>query len=100
MSQQPLTDETNHPTAYEVLCSLNDMALENAKWCLRNSPYPELWKITCEFYAGVLTLNGVVGSYFLNQLVHATVAGLSGVDEVANRVDVEYPPNKSNDRGN
>ena len=100
MSQQLPTDETNHPTACDVLCSLNDMALENAKWCLRNSPYPELWKITCEFYEGVLTLNGVVGSYFLKQLAHATVAGLSGVDEVTNRVDVEYPPNKSNDRGN
>jgi osmotically-inducible protein OsmY len=100
MSQQPLTDETNHPTTCDVLCSLNDMALENAKSCLLNSPYPELWKITCEFYEGVLTLNGVVGSYFLKQMAHAAVAGLSGVDEVANRVDVEYPLIKSNDWGN
>ena len=38
---------------------------------------------------GVLTLQGVVGSYFLKQLAHAAVIDVMGVDEIANRVNVQ-----------
>ena len=76
------------------------MILENARLCLRHSAYPELWKITCDFCEGVLTLQGVVGSYFLKQLAHAAVMGVEGIDEIANYLDVKYPASNSKDASN
>ena len=99
MSQQLPPDETNVPGAGDVLCAMaHEVILENAGRRLRHSSYPQLWKITCEFYEGVLTLRGIVGSYFLKQLAHAAVFDVVGIDEIANRLEVRYPAKNLNDR--
>ncbi len=58
---------------------------------LRRLSYPQLRRIMCEFHEGVLTLRGVVGSYFLKQMAHHTVKDLIGVEVVADRLEVCYP---------
>jgi osmotically-inducible protein OsmY len=99
MSQQLTPDETNAHGAGNILYTLaHQVILENAGRRLRHSSYPQLWRITCEFFEGVLTLRGVVGSYFIKQLAHAAVFDVVGVDEVANRLEVQYPEKKSNNR--
>ena len=86
MSEPLPPDDTNRRTAHDVI-------LENANSCIRHSCYPQLWKLKCGFHEGVLTLHGVVGSYFLKQLAHIAVADVVGIEEVANRIDVRYPSN-------
>ncbi len=99
MPERILPDEANHSPACDVLYALaREVVLENASGCLRQSPYPQLWKITCGFHEGVLTLHGVVGSYFLKQLAHIAVVEVEGIREIANRIDVQYPDSKSTDR--
>ena len=99
MPERILPDEVIHSTACDVLYALaREVVLENASGCLRKSPYSQLWKITCRFHEGVLTLHGVVGSYFLKQLAHIAVVDVDGVSEIANRLQVEYSDSKSNDR--
>jgi osmotically-inducible protein OsmY len=94
------SDAKDHSKEGDALYDASQRIMESALDCLRHSSYPELWRITCQFYGGMLTLNGAVASFFLKQLAHAAVAGIKGVEEVANRLEVRYPANKSNDRGN
>jgi len=68
--------------------SLAELARER----LRAQSYRELWLIVCECHEGLLTLHGVVNSYYMKQVAQAAVLGLDGVEEIANRVDVQYPP--------
>jgi len=91
MSQEFASDETKQRPCENLLASSGEIILENARLCLRHSAYPELWKITCDFCQGVLTLQGVVGSYFLKQLARTAVIGVVGVEEIANRLQVVYP---------
>jgi osmotically-inducible protein OsmY len=99
MTEQLRSDETYHPTASEVLYAMaREIILENAGGRLRSSSYPPLWKITCDFCEGVLTLHGVVGSYFLKQVAQTAVVDVEGVNEVANRLEVRHIVRNSNDR--
>jgi osmotically-inducible protein OsmY len=90
MSEKPPSDEMKYPTACDRWRQTNETILEDAMHCLRHSAYPQLWKITCEFYQGLLTLHGVVSSYFFKQLAQAAVAEVREVDEVANHLEVRY----------
>jgi hypothetical protein len=99
MSKDFASDETNESPCSALYALTSDIILRNARFCLRHSAYPELWNITCNFCGGVLTLQGVVGSYFLKQLAHTAVLGVAGVEEVANRLNVQYPMNPQNGRG-
>jgi hypothetical protein len=67
------------------------MILEKAHDRLKQSSYPQLRRIACEFHEGVLILRGIVGSYFIKQLAHVLVADCVGVEEVSNRLEVRYP---------
>jgi osmotically-inducible protein OsmY len=55
---------------------------------LRESPYNEVRRLSCEFADGVLTLRGTVASFYHKQIAQQSVAGLDGVDRVDNQVDV------------
>jgi osmotically-inducible protein OsmY len=99
MSENSPSDEKKHPSACDLLHDASEGIMESALECLRHSSYPELCKITCQFYQGVLTLNGAVASYFLKQIAHATVAGVKGIEEIVDRLEVKYPTNKSNEKG-
>jgi osmotically-inducible protein OsmY len=99
MTVPPPTDATINATACDLPCeSTGDAILENAGRQLRHSSYPQLRKITCEFHEGVLTLRGIVSSFFIKQLAHRAVADVSGIDMVANRLDVRSVLLTSNNR--
>lgn len=68
-----------------------DQILNEADSRLRHSSYPQLWRIVCEFHEGVLTLRGIVDSFFLKQLAFAAVASVQGVQEVSDRLEVRQP---------
>lgn len=89
MSSQFSPDERNLPTASDVLCALvRERVLQEVDSRLRHSSYPQLWRIRCEYHEGVLTLRGVVGSYFMRQIASASVADVHGVEEVSDRLEV------------
>ena len=55
---------------------------------LRTSPYSALRNVSCEYDDGMLILHGRLSSYFHNQLAQETVAGVAGVVQVVNKVEV------------
>jgi osmotically-inducible protein OsmY len=59
---------------------------------LRQSPYPVLRKISIYEHEGVLTLHGVLPSFYLKQLAQVTVAKVSGVEKIHNRIEVIQSP--------
>jgi len=56
---------------------------------LRESPYGAVRRLTCDFADGVLTLRGNVASFFHKQVAQQSVAGLEGVDQVNNQIEVK-----------
>ncbi len=61
---------------------------EAAKECLRNSPYRALRGVTCECDRGVLLLRGRLSSFYHKQLAQEAVAGVRGVSQVVNEIEV------------
>ncbi len=61
---------------------------------LRRSPYPEVRRVACEFYEGMLRLRGRIPSYYLKQVAQTVVLGMIGVDEVDNQLEVVTPPGR------
>jgi osmotically-inducible protein OsmY len=59
---------------------------------LRRSPYAELWRITCEYHEGILTLRGHVSSFYMKQIAQTIVLRVDGVERVVNRVEVARTP--------
>jgi osmotically-inducible protein OsmY len=55
---------------------------------LRESPYGAVRRLSCEFAGGVLTLRGNVASFFHKQIAQQSVAGLEGVAQVDNQIEV------------
>jgi osmotically-inducible protein OsmY len=55
---------------------------------LSRSPYRSVRGISCEFHRGVLFLRGRLPSYYQKQLAQEAVAGLSGVSQVVNEIEV------------
>ena len=66
--------------------------LMEAQLRLRNSGYPELHLVSCEFHEGVLSLRGHVSSFYLKQIAQTLIRGLAGVGEVNNRLEVAPSP--------
>jgi len=62
--------------------------LEVAEARLRHSSYLELRSISCDVYAGALTLRGSVSSYYLRQVAQSLVLGLTGIETIDNRLEV------------
>ncbi len=62
---------------------------EAAKECLRNSPYLPLRKILCECEWGVLSLRGRLPSFYHKQLAQQAVAGVKGVSQIINEIEVD-----------
>jgi osmotically-inducible protein OsmY len=61
---------------------------------LRESAYAGVRPILCEYYEGVLTLRGRVASYYLKQVAQTLVAGMAGVGEINNRLEVDPTPGR------
>lgn len=61
---------------------------EAAQVRLQHSPYRAIRRISCRFDDGVLTLVGRVPTFHHKQLAQTAVAGLDGVHQVDNRIEV------------
>jgi hypothetical protein len=59
--------------------------------CLSRSPYRSLRGVSCEFHRGVLFLRGRLPSFYQKQLAQEAVAGLHGVSQVVNEIEVLAP---------
>jgi osmotically-inducible protein OsmY len=71
----------NDPTRFQGI----EMA---ATECLQNSPYYAVRKIVCECDHGVLFLRGRLSSFHQKQVAQETVAGIIGVTQVLNEIEV------------
>ncbi len=56
---------------------------------LRESPYKAMQRVSCEFDDGVLILRGRLFSFHEKQVAQEVVAGVSGVTQVVNTIQVE-----------
>ena len=65
-----------------------DDITEAAQVRLRHSPYRTIRSISCRFDDGVLTLVGRVPTFHHKQLAQTAVAGLLGVNQVDNQIEV------------
>jgi CheY-like chemotaxis protein len=66
-----------------------------AEFRLHASPYTALKNVLCVYQKGVLTLRGNLPSFHLKQLAQETVAGLEGVDQVDNQIEVAEPAGRA-----
>ena len=62
---------------------------EAAMECLRDSPYKAMRRVSCECKHGVLFLRGRLFSFHEKQVAQEVVAGISGVTQVVNEIQVE-----------
>jgi osmotically-inducible protein OsmY len=86
------TSTTSPPQSIAVTGPARDrQTLDRARQRLGQSGYHQHRRVAFDFHEGVLTLCGIVSSFFLKQLAHVLVANVEGVDEVANRLEVQYP---------
>lgn len=72
----------NNPLRFEVIA-------EAARKCLRDSRYGAFGWISCECDDGVLLLRGHLSSFYLKQHAQEAVAGVEGVTQVVNDIDVD-----------
>ena len=56
---------------------------------LRDSPYDAMRRVSCECKHGVLFLRGRLFSFHEKQVAQETVAGIDGVTQVVNEVEVD-----------
>lgn len=61
---------------------------EAAAAILRESPYPQLRQVRCEFSGGVLILHGQLPTFHLKQLAQTVVQSLDEDVDVDNRIEV------------
>jgi osmotically-inducible protein OsmY len=68
-----------------VFCKITEAAME----CLRNSPYKAMHRVSCECKHGVLFLRGRLFSFHEKQVAQEAVAGVNGVTQVVNEIEVD-----------
>jgi osmotically-inducible protein OsmY len=68
--------------------ALNSRIEEAVKNRLQESAYPSIKHLDCEFDDGILVLRGRLPSFFEKQVAQETVAGLDGIKEIVNCVEV------------
>ncbi len=73
---------------------------ESARSRLQGSSYFALRDVGCEYWDGVLTLQGRLPTYYLKQIAQTMVAEVEGVTAVVNRIEVTAPmPRAPSGRG-
>lgn len=65
-----------------------DDIAEGAQIQLEHSAYRTIRRVSCSFHDGVLTLTGHVPTFHHKQLAQTAVAGLAGVNQVDNQIEV------------
>jgi osmotically-inducible protein OsmY len=59
---------------------------ENALSFLKSSGYRSLWELQCEVLDGIVTLSGMVSSFYLKQVAQALVLRMDAVKGIQNRI--------------
>jgi carbon storage regulator len=93
----PIHREENHPHGRlsthgvdTMLMTTNAPAIaETAMKRLRDSPYKVLRRVSCDYKHGVLFLRGRLFSFHEKQVAQESVAGVSGVTQVVNDIEVD-----------
>jgi osmotically-inducible protein OsmY len=63
---------------------------EAARQRIFHQPHLHMQRIWCEYAEGQLFLRGQVPSFYHKQLAQAAVAGMDGVDQVVNDIEVVW----------
>jgi osmotically-inducible protein OsmY len=71
-----------------VLANKPDSVESRIRSQLHDNPYHALRFISWDYREGILTLHGRLPTYHLKQMAQAAVAGVAGVDEVRNQIEV------------
>jgi len=87
----PRDDQETAFTEHHDTSSARPQIEEAARQRLRQSRYPELRAVSCEFHEGVLTLRGRVPSYYLKQMAQSLADRIPGVVELDNQLEVGLP---------
>ncbi|MCA9119417.1 MAG: hypothetical protein H6822_05740 [Planctomycetaceae bacterium] len=61
---------------------------DTASRILRNSSYQQIRSLKCSYLDGVLTIEGQLPNFHLNQLALTAVQDIDGVERIENRVVV------------
>ncbi|HKB39824.1 MAG TPA: BON domain-containing protein [Gemmataceae bacterium] len=61
---------------------------EQAESRLRSNSYLALKNVSCEYDGGRLILRGCLPTYYLKQIAQEVVAGVTGVTEIVNQINV------------
>jgi osmotically-inducible protein OsmY len=67
-----------------------DCVIDEAKQRLQQQPHLTMQRIWCEFQEGRLFLRGQVPSFYHKQLAQVAVAGVEGIDQVVNDIEVVW----------
>jgi osmotically-inducible protein OsmY len=73
-------------------CSQEHEIAEAAGDRLRKSPYLEVRDISCQCDHGMLFLRGRLSTFYHKQVAQEAVAGLAGVVQVVNEIEVAALP--------
>ena len=73
-------------------CSQEHEIAEAAGYRLRKSSYVEVRDISCQCDQGVLFLRGRLSTFYHKQVAQEAVAGLAGVEQVVNEIEVAALP--------
>jgi osmotically-inducible protein OsmY len=80
--------ESNIPSAQGYTTSPDRRVGHLAECRLRDTTYPALKRISCEFHNGVAVLRGSVPTFYLKQVAQSVVRKLDEVKQIDNRIDV------------
>ena len=73
----------------ESTLSTNEPA-DAAKERIRSQPHLAFHRIWCEYAGGRLFLRGQVPSFYYKQLAQEAIAGMAGVDQMVNDIEVVW----------
>jgi osmotically-inducible protein OsmY len=76
------------PTAIPLAASAAPLATETMLRRLATSMYVELRTIECQFCRGVLTLTGLVPTFYLKAVITSLAENIEGVSQINNQVEV------------
>jgi len=69
-----------------------DSPLETLQRRFQDSHHQQLRQVLCHFHEGVMTLRGTVTSFYVKQLAQGLIAGVPGIAECDNRIEVRVAP--------
>ena len=85
-SKSPQRVSTKTPLQNEA-SRIEDIGARN----LRDTGYHALESVSCSFHEGIMTLHGMVPSYYLKQIAVTTICKIPQVSRVIDRIKVVQP---------